>query len=82
MEILETYKDHKIGDLVQTTTPRFRHHWIVSDIHTVGDKYVLIRGTQISLKNLKNGYPPIRNAREKLLFSYDIETGKQYLYQQ
>lgn len=74
MEILETYKDHKISDLVRTTTPRFRHHWIVSNIRTVGDKFVLIRGKQISLKNLKNGYPPIRNAKEKLLFAYDIST--------
>ena len=74
MKILETYKDHKINDLVRTTTPRFRHHWIVSDIHTVGDKYVLIRGTQISLNNLKKGNPPIPNAKEKLLFAYDIST--------
>jgi len=78
MEILKTYKHHKIGDLVRTTTPRFKHHWIVSDIHTIGDKYVIIRGEQISLNNLKKGNPPIPNAKEKLLFSYAIKTGEQF----
>ena len=78
MEILETYKDHKLGDLVRTESSRKQFHWIVSDIHTVGDKYVLIRGEQISLNNLKKGNPPIPNAKETILFSYLIKTGEQF----
>tara|TARA_R110002020_G_scaffold472656_1_gene701016 strand:+ start:488 stop:772 length:285 start_codon:yes stop_codon:yes gene_type:complete len=77
-KILETYKDHKIGDLVRTESSRKQFHWIVSDIHTVVDKYVFIRGKQISLNNLKKGNPPMPNARETILFSYAIKTEEQF----